>query len=255
MISKVFVRVALIAVSFMLSAVAWTQPVRPTLNCSNATLQGNYGFLVTGTSAGNPIAILGQIAADGNGGITGMETVSNNGAITDMAVVTGTYRIGSKCVGTATIMPQGGPAANYNLAAVSSSKVQLVGADSGTVQSGRLEAQGIGTCSLSVVKGTYGIQQTGDLVGQGPLVFGGRIVVHGNGVLAGTRWGSVNGTISSGDVISGAYKIDKRCFGAAVIGINHGSPTHYNLVVINAGDEMLFLQVDQGTVTSGSWER
>ncbi len=230
-------------------------PFAPPLTCSNATLQGNYGFLVTGTSAGNPIAILGQITADGNGGLTGMETVNDNGAITDTAPVTGTYKIGSKCVGTATITSQGGTAASYNLAAVSSSKVQLVGADSGTVQSGLLEAQGIGTCSLSAIKGTYGIQQTGDLVGQGPLVFGGRIVLHANGVLSGTRWGSINGTISFGDVISGAYKIDKRCFGGAVVSINDGSPTHYNLVVVNAGNGMLFLQIDQGTVTSGSWER
>jgi hypothetical protein len=149
MISKVAVRVGLIAGPFVLSAVAWTDPVRPALTCSNATLQGNYGFLVTGTSAGNPIAILGQITADGNGGLTGMETVNDNGAVTDTAPVTGTYKIGSKCVGTATITSQGGTAASYNLAAVSSSKVQLVGADSGTVQSGLLEAQGIGTCSLS----------------------------------------------------------------------------------------------------------
>jgi hypothetical protein len=116
MISKVLVRVGLIAGPFVLSAVAWTHPVRPALTCSNATLQGNYGFLVTGTSAGNPIAILGQITADGNGGLTGMETVNDNGAITDTAPVTGTYKIGSKCVGTATITSQGGTAASYNLA-------------------------------------------------------------------------------------------------------------------------------------------
>jgi hypothetical protein len=95
MISKVLVRAGLIAGPFVLSAVAWTHPVRPALTCSNATLQGNYGFLVTGTSAGNPIAILGQITADGIGGLTGMETVNDNGAITDTAPVTGTYKIGS----------------------------------------------------------------------------------------------------------------------------------------------------------------
>lgn len=253
MISKIHLCVLLIAASFILGAAGWAQPARLAASCSNATLQGNYGFLVSGTNAGNPIAIVGQIIADGNGGLTGMETVSNNGDLVDTTLVTGTYKIGSKCAGTATITPQGGTAANYQLAAIAGGKVQLVSADNGTVQSGFLQSQGTGACSLSGVKGVYGIQQTGDVVGQGPLVFGGQIVLHANGTLAGIRWGSVNGTISSGDVISGGYKIDQRCFGAAVIAINQGLPTHYNLVVVNGG--LLFLQIDQGIVTSGSWER
>jgi hypothetical protein len=257
MISKAHLLVLLIAVPFVLSLtpMGWTQPARLSPSCSNTTLLGNYGFLVSGTSVGNPIAIVGQIVADGNGGLTGMETVSDNGAIVNTAPVTGIYKISSKCAGTATITPQGGTAANYNLAAISGGKVQLVRADSGTVQSGVLQAQGVAACSGSIIKGTYGIQQTGNLIGQGPLVFGGQIVLHASGVLSGTRWGSVNGSISSGDVISGAYKIDKRCFGAAVLGINNDSPTHYNLVVVDGGHGVLFLQVDEGTVASGSWQR
>ena len=151
--------------------------------------------------------------------------MSDNGAIVNTAPVTGIYKISSKCAGTATITPQGGTAANYNLAAISGGKVQLVRADSGTVQSGVLQAQGVAACSGSIIKGTYGIQQTGNLIGQGPLVFGGQIVLHASGVLSGTRWGSVNGSISSGDVISGAYKIDKVPTGPVKIAVETAKDT------------------------------
>jgi hypothetical protein len=253
MISKMHLPALLIA-GFVFSSVGWAQPVRPVPSCSNASLRGNYGFLVTGTSAGNPMAIVGQIIADGNGGLTGTETVSDNGVTFDTTPVTGTYSIGSKCAGTAAITPKGGTAANYNLTVLPGRKVQLVGADSGTVQSGLLQAQ-VGSCSLTGVSGAYGIQQTGEVVGQGPLVFGGEIVLHANGLLSGIRWGSVNGVLSFGDVISGAYKVDKTCYGGAVVSINNGALTFYNLQVVRGEHAVLFLPTDPGTVASGSWER
>ncbi|MBZ5571410.1 MAG: hypothetical protein LAO09_05980 [Acidobacteriia bacterium] len=253
MISKTHLPVLLIAAS-LLSAVGWAQPARLAPSCSNATLQGAYGFLITGTNTGNPIAIVGQILADGKGGLTGTETVSDNGGTFETTPVTGTYSIGSKCAGTAAITPKGGTAANYNLTVLPGKKVQLVSADSGTVQSGLLQAQG-GSCSLTGVSGAYGIQQTGEVVGQGPLVFGGEIVLHANGLISGIRWGSVNGVISSGESISGAYKVDKTCYGGAMVSISNGALTFYNLQVVRGEHAVLFLPTEPGTVASGSWER
>lgn len=252
MIPKVHLHALLLAAASVLSATAWAQAVRPAPSCSNSTLQGNYGLLVSGTIAGNPIAILGQIVADGHGGLTGMETVSDNGVTLETAEVTGTYRIVPKCAGTATITPKGGTAANYNLTILAGGKVQLVRTDSATVQSGFLQVQGTDPCSYSGVGATYGIRQTGGVVGQGPLVYGGEILLRANGLLSGVRWGSVNGVISS-DMISGAYKVDKRCFGGAVLSINQGPQTFYNLVVVRDG--VLFLASEPGIVASGAWER
>jgi hypothetical protein len=253
MVSQNLSRTSLFTIPALVMCVALVQPLYAA-NCTNATLQGNYGFLVTGTTAGNPIAIGGQISADGNGVIAGMETVSNNGAITDSAAVTGTYKIGSNCAGTATITQQGGVTANYNLV-VAGGKVQLLGADVGTVESGFALPQGIDTCSLSKVKGKYDLLENGVVVGHGPLAFGGQVTLRGNGTVTGTLTGSTNGTISSGDVLSGAYKIGSRCFGAAVLAVNQGGPTHFNLVVVNGGHEVIFIQADQNTVVSGSLER
>jgi hypothetical protein len=254
MISRALHRTALLALATTLACPALVHPLYA-VRCTNASWQGNYGFLVTGTAIDGPIAIVGQITADGNGNITGLETVSENGSIFDTLTVTGAYKISSKCSGTATITPQGGTTANYNLAVLPSAKVHIVGADNGTVQSGFALPQGISSCSSSGVKGNYSLAENGTFVGQGPTAYGGLLNIQGNGTLTGTRWGSVNGTISSGDAVSGVYKIDKRCFGGAVLSINHGSPTHFNLVVVNGEHMVLFVQTDAGTVLSGSWEQ
>jgi hypothetical protein len=251
---KILARKLALSVPVVVIALACTQSLHAAA-CSNASLQGNYGFLVTGTASGNPIAISGQLSADGGGNISGLETISNNGAVKNLVSVTGTYNIGSSCAGTAAITPHGAPAANYTLV-LAAGKVQIVGADIGTVESGLALPQGTNTCPASTVKGEYGLEENGALIGQGPVAFGGQWTLQSGGPITGTRSGSINGTISSGDVVGGVYKIDpSRCFGAAVIAINHGSPTHFNLVVVNGGHQIIFIQIDHNTVLSGSLER
>jgi hypothetical protein len=222
--------------------------------CSDATLQGNYGILLSGTALGNPVAIAGQLSLDGGGGITGLETINTNGVMMISAQVSGTYSLAAGCTGTAAITPSGGTTANYNLV-VAAGKVQILSADSGTVQSGVLAPQGISSCPAGTVKGTYSLNEAGFLVGQGPVAYGGQVLLQGGGTVQGTRAGSTNGSISAGDQIAGAYVIDPRCFGAAVLSINHGPPLHFNLVVVNSGREVIFIQIDQDTVIAGSLDR
>jgi hypothetical protein len=223
--------------------------------CSNASLQGNYGYLVSGTAGGNPVTIMGQMSADGNGAITGYQSASRNGVIEDVLTLAGSYKISSKCSGSATLAPQGGTTATYNLTVLTSGKVQLVAADSGTVQSGFALPQGVDSCSTGKTKGVFSLTENGTIVGQGAASFGGQLTLRGNGTLVGTRWGSLNGTISSGDAISGIFKIVKICQGGAVVGVNQQSPIHLNLVVVDGEHEVLFMQTDAGTVLSGTLEQ
>ena len=254
MTSRVFLRPASLALASAL-ALLTIQPLYGAQHCSNASLQGNYGYLVSGTAGGNPVTIMGQLSADGNGGMTGYQSASRNGAIEDSLTLTGSYKISSKCSGTATLSPQGGTTATYNLTILASGKVELVAADSGTVQSGFALPQGVDSCSTAKTKGVFSLTENGAVVGQGADSFGGQWTLRGNGTIVGTRWGSVNGTISSGDVISGAYKIIRICQGGGVIGVNQESPIHLNLVVVNSEHEVLFMQTDAGTVLSGTLEQ
>ncbi len=253
MTSRVFLRPALLALVTAL-ALLTTQPLYGAQHCSNASLQGNYGYLVSGTAGGNSVTIMGQLFADGAGGITGYQSASYNGSIQDLLTLTGSYKISSKCAGSATLAPQGGTTATYNLTILTSGKLQLVAADSGTVESGFALPQGVESCSTAKTKGVFSLTENGAIVGQGAASFGGQWTLRSNGTIAGTRWGSVNGAISSGDAISGAFKIIKICQGGAVIGVNQQSPIHLSLVVVDSEREVLFLQTDAGTVLSGTLE-
>lgn len=253
MISRTSTKTLLLAALVVIVALALVQPVHAA-KCSNGNLQGVYGLRVTGTAAGNPMALVAQLSADGAGTLTGMETLSNNGVISNSVAVTGTYKILANCTGTASITPAGGATANYNLV-VTGGSVQFLGADAGTVQSGVALAQGTDRCTRNTVKGQFAFKEDGALVGEGPLAFAGQVTLTSGGGINGTRSGSANGAITSGDNVSGAFKIGHLCFGGAVLSINDGGPLGFNLVVVNGGQEVLFIQSNAGTVVSGTLEK
>lgn len=69
--------------------------------CSNATINGNYGFSMTGSiqPIGN-VALSGTIRSDGHGSFSGVEMGSVGGQIVQ-ATYTGTYAVNADCTGTA----------------------------------------------------------------------------------------------------------------------------------------------------------
>ncbi len=73
--------------------------------CSNASLQGNYGFIGSGTVRipnGVPVAQVGIDIFDGQGEFSREDTISVNGEISDR-VRRGTYTINPDCRGSYTI--------------------------------------------------------------------------------------------------------------------------------------------------------
>jgi hypothetical protein len=72
--------------------------------CSNASLEGSYGFRVEGTNVSNsnlpygPFAALGKNTYDGHGGMQGEIVVSVNGVIFSVPY-TGAYTLNSDCTG------------------------------------------------------------------------------------------------------------------------------------------------------------
>lgn len=83
--------------------------------CSNATLQGDYGFLVGGIRGAGPgltesFVGTGVRTYDGNGNFTHID--STHGQITGAArdrEASGTYEVNANCTGTATIIVPGVP--------------------------------------------------------------------------------------------------------------------------------------------------
>jgi hypothetical protein len=256
MISKL-VRLAVFTLSsgVVLGAALWAQPVRPAA-CSNGSLTGSYGFAINGTSNGNPITAVGQIKTNGNGTIAGLETISENGTLGNLLEVLGTYAIKSNCTGTMTIQAAGHSKQNFSVTVISGGQqIEMVQTDSGTTELGTAQAQGSKACSLAGVKGVYGLQGEGTEIGVGPLALGGQIILRGDGTLSGTETLSINGSAASKQKIAGAYKVNNPCQGAAVIEVGNQGPIHLNLVVVNGGHGILFIQADANTLVSGSLQR
>jgi hypothetical protein len=69
--------------------------------CSNASINGTYGFSCEGTVVGvGPLAVIGVFTADGNGNGSEVETLSFNGEISQGVPFTVTYTVNADCTGS-----------------------------------------------------------------------------------------------------------------------------------------------------------
>jgi hypothetical protein len=95
----------------------WAQEFSVEPVCTNATLEGTFGFTVTGmrpSGPGGPVEMIVGIALtqfDGNGNLT--QTDNIHGSITGLATPnrkgTGTYTLNADCSGTMTLVNAGAP--------------------------------------------------------------------------------------------------------------------------------------------------
>ena len=70
-------------------------------DCSNASINGTYGFSCEGTIVGvGPLAAIGVFTADGQGHGSEVETLSVNGEISRGVVRTDTYSVNADCTGS-----------------------------------------------------------------------------------------------------------------------------------------------------------
>jgi len=72
--------------------------------CSNATLNGSYGFYRTGTiplpdGSRGSLAAVGIQFFDGNGNMTATQSISRNGVFTFDGVASGSYEVAEDCTG------------------------------------------------------------------------------------------------------------------------------------------------------------
>ncbi len=104
---------AAVITMFSISPRAWAQGDGSAISpCSNATLQGSYGFTIQGSqTVGGPIA--GPVAGaaitnfDGLGGFTQHDAVMHNGTLVS-GFESGTYVVNSDCTGQFTFLNAAG---------------------------------------------------------------------------------------------------------------------------------------------------
>ena len=105
--------------------------------CTAATLNGPYGFVITGTIVGlGPLALVGVATFDGDGNISVDQTPNVNGHLPPPPQLpeheTGTYIVKSDCTGSSTV---GGHHANFVILA-GGREQQIIGTDGGAVTTG-----------------------------------------------------------------------------------------------------------------------
>jgi hypothetical protein len=237
----------------VLSIAPRASAAQPPTTCSNASVRGLYGLLITGyDSTGLYQMGMGQINSTGKGTFTGTETVSDDGTIYDNQALTGTYSISSNCTGSGTIKNvKNGTLSHYNFVVDPLGKqVQAAGTDSGHgTASGYAWALGTATCSTAAAAGTYGFHGGGYLTTGGVLQFDGQYILDGAGNLSGIETRIVNGTVISASPITGTYTVASTCQGTASYQFS-GATVNVNIVMVNGGKSFFTIETDTGTVST-----
>jgi hypothetical protein len=224
--------------------------------CTNATLNGVYGFISVGLNgSGVPASNVTQVKADGNGNLTGTTTKSIDGTIVTFAT-TGTYHLLTNCTGSATLTNQDGQTEHDNLVLNNGNKGGfLIQTDPNHVESAIAAAQGLATCTDLGVKHTYSLEATGIRIGIGQIAAVGQLALNGAGSLKGTLSISANGSIASSLPVTGTYQINANCTGTATFTPQGQSAINIGIVIVNAGKELMFLETDSNTVVAGTLQQ
>ena len=111
-------------------------------------------------------------------------------------------------------------------------------------------------CTTATLVGPYGYLLQGNLIEQGslaPYADMGSLSADGNGKFSGSGAESLAGTIASGTTITGTYTVNTDCTGSASLTYSNGlGPFHFNLVILNNGQEIRLVQNDSGSIVSGT---
>ena len=101
--------VIVFATVFVLGILAAKAQAGEHRGCSNASLQGSFGFTSTGTllalppPLAGPFAEIGRQTFDGRGNTDATATLSANGNIVSGVTVQGTYQVNPDCTGSMTL--------------------------------------------------------------------------------------------------------------------------------------------------------
>ena len=127
----------------------------------------------------------------------------------------------------------------------------LIQTDNNHTQSSIAVAQGTGTCTDLEVKHIYATEATRMVIAGRQIAFVGQLALNGTGSLTGTASLSLNGVITSSVPVTGTYKINSNCTGNAAITPQGLSTMNVNVVVVNGGKELMFIETDTNTIVTG----
>ena len=222
--------------------------------CSNASLKGVWGSLDAGFNNGQPEATLTQVTFDGNGNLSGTLTNSTDGTIST-GTFTGIYSVSKNCTGFFTLNLPGGKVAHSNFALDDSKKgAQTIRTDNGLVKPGSAFAQGAAVCGTIGKKAIFAGNLAGTMAAFGQIAGAGQVIFDGKGNISGTVTFDLAGGFSTVP-IAGTYTENANCTGTAEFTPEGFTTANFNLVVVNAGKEILIIETDASSTVSGTLQK
>jgi hypothetical protein len=222
--------------------------------CTNASLKGVWGSLDAGSNGGQPEVTLNQISFDGSGNLSGSFTNSTDGTIS-AGTLTGFYSVSKDCTGFFTLNLPGGKIAHSNFALDDSKKgAQTIRTDNGLVKPGSAFAQGAAVCGTIGKKATFAGNLAGTMAAFGPIAGAGQVIFDGKGNISGTVTFDLGGGFDTVP-IAGTYTENANCTGTAEFTPQGFTTANFNIVVVNAGKEILIIETDASSTVSGTLQK
>jgi len=105
-----------------------------------------------------------------------------------------------------------------------------------------------GGCSNSSLRGSFGFQFNGNIIGFGPIAGVGIEAYDGAGNHAGTQNVNINGFPVVNQPASGTYSVNANCTGTQTINQPDGQVVHLTFAIV--GKQVFGLQTDPGAVVT-----
>jgi hypothetical protein len=225
-----------------------------------ASLNGNYAFLLAGSAPGGAIATAGSFLADGKGHFTsGVVDENNNGVpipslpFQQNGGYAGTYTITSNGRGTATFATA---TRTYSLVFYlgpggTNSTAVLQETDSGIISDGMFAQQQTTPFTLASIQGNYAIATSGVSGSSGQSITG-QFGANGSGALAsGAIDINTGGILTSSEAVAGSYSTP-AANGRAAIVLNPSSDNRNFAGYIVSSTQVFVLGIDPGRVGVGA---
>jgi hypothetical protein len=210
---------------------------------SDATLNGQYSFLLTGDDSFGDFLGVGSFTADGQGKLSnGFEDLnSSTGYLEDMEL-SGSYTVGEDGRGTLSLKNSQGTE-EYSLVVISSSRARFAEFNASSNGEALLVKRDPTAFSTAAISGNYAFGFGGSGSGGIPASLAGVFKADGAGALTGTEDANLDGTVTAGGSLSGTCSVDEKGRGTAEISDALGSSVNFVFHVVDK-DTLFFVETD-----------
>ena len=241
---------------FLLCLVALEAPAAGQQVCGRDDLQGAYGMQLSGSTTigvngAQPVAAIGRVEFDGEGGVSGVSSVNIAGYFLGNPV-TGHYSFRTDCTFTFDLQDDSGALQHFRgVASEGGARAEIRQADPDTGEHGVLERTAA-ECKTETFQGTYSFalggsasQFAADQAPGGQFSIGGTVTADGAGNLVFT---------SGGAKTTGSYQLGTDCIAEMELGVVEGDSAgilKMRGVLVRQGKLLLAVESDPARIATG----